>query len=102
MLLRLVEGEVLQLTASGSDVPPQDVASLVGLHVRELSTRGDCAGALHAAFVALPEPLSAELHPQHPRLFLRSTLCRPLQVIRSQVRPTQGSLINTVASVVLG
>ena len=98
MLLRLVEGEVLELTSSVSDVLPQDVASLVGLQVRELSTRGDGACALHAAFGYLPDVLSAELHLQHPRLFLRSTLGQPLEVIRSRVRPTQESLINTVVS----
>ena len=98
MLLRLVEGEVLELTSSVSDVLPQDVASLVGLQVRELSTRGDGACALHAAFGYLPDVFSAELHLQHPRLFLRSTLGQPLEVIRSRVRPTQDSLINTVVS----
>ena len=73
MLLRLVEGEVLELTSSVSDVLPQDVASLVGLQGRELSTRGDGACAFHGAFGSLPDVLSAELHLQHPRLFLRST-----------------------------
>ena len=96
MLLRLVEGEVLELTSSVSDVLPQDVASLVGLQVRELSTRGDGACALHAALGTLPECLATDLHLQHPRLFLRSTLGHPLQVIRSRVRPAQQNLVQTV------
>ena len=98
MLLRLVEGEVLELTSSVSDVLPQDVASLVGLQVRELSTRGDGACALHADFGSPADDVLPELHLQHPRSFLRSTLGEPLEVIRSRVRPTEKGLINVVVS----
>ena len=96
MLLRLVEGEVLELTSSDTDILPEEVANLVGSQVRELRTRGDGACALHAVFGTLPELLSPELHLQRPRSFLRSTLGQPLEVIRARVRAPYHTLLETV------
>ena len=66
--MRLVEGEVLELIASESDVSPQEVARLIGWQVRELTTRGDGACALHAAFGGVGSQLNIE----NPRGLLRS------------------------------
>ena len=93
-LLRLIEAEEVELTASGSDFLPPEVASLIGSQCRELRTRGDGACALHAAFSTIEIAESLQL--EHPRSFLRAILGHPLHVIRSRVRPAQQNLVQTV------
>ena len=95
-LMRLIEAGEVGLTSSPSDVLPPEVASLIGSQCREVRTRGDGACALHAAFATLLSSESLQL--PEPRLFLRSFLGHPLQVIRSRARPAQQNRVQTVLS----
>ena len=89
-MLRLVEGEVLQLTSSGEDLP-DEVASLVGSRAREVRTRGDGACGVHAAFGSVG---AAELAVAAPRDFLRNALPHNMP----HVRPSAEHVLETVTS----
>ena len=80
----VVEPAELVLVASNEDTIPAEIAPLLGRSCLELSTAGDGACALHAAF-GTPDLATSQVRLENARGFLRETLGEVLPHIRPEM-----------------
>ena len=88
-----LEPGTLRLVANEEDAIPEEVARLLGRTVVEVTTAGDGACALHAAF-GLPDTRTEELRLNNARDVLRNLLGQGLP----QVRREMEEVLDTVVS----
>ena len=88
-----VEAPSLVLVASHQDTIPAEVAPLLGRTCRELTTAGDGACALHAAF-GTPDLATSQVRLENARGFLRETLGEVLPHIRPEMHHVKETVVS--------
>ena len=89
----VVDPAALRLVASDEDAIPAEVAPLLGRSCSELSTAGDGACALHAAF-GTPDLATSQVRLENARGFLRGTLGEVLPQIRPQMHHVKETVVS--------
>ena len=89
----VVEPAPLLLSASHGDTIPADIAPLLGRSCLELSTDGDGACALHAAF-GTPDLATSQVRLENARGFLRETLGEVLPHIRPEMHHVKETVVS--------
>ena len=92
-----VEGNVKVMHFDHADAVPASLEELRDAECEEVRTKGDGACAVHAVFgQSVPDHVALE-H-RRPRQFLKDLFDKPLEEIRSSVRPSQQHLVDAVVS----
>ena len=89
----LVEAPSLLLSADADDALPPEVLPMLGRTCRELTTTGDGACALHAAF-GTPDLATSQVRLENARGFLRETLGEVLPQIRPQMHHVKETVVS--------
>ena len=89
----VVELAPLLLSASNEDRISAEIAPLLGRSCLELSTAGDGACALHAAF-GTPDLATSQVRLENARGFLRETLGEVLPQIRPQMHHVKETVVS--------
>ena len=89
----VVEPAELVLVASNEDTIPAEIAPLLGRSCLELSTAGDGACALHAAF-GTPDLATSQVRLENARGFLREILGEVLPHIRPEMHHVKQTVVS--------
>ena len=89
----VVEGPALRVAASHGDEVPAAIAPLLGHTCQEVTTAGEGACALHAAWGS-PEGATEQVRLGHARSVLRSTLGEVLPQVRPEMEPLLESVVS--------